>query len=99
MASPVLDPRAASKSMSGQLSSLEEFEFDPPLKGVSNNSPIENPNFNDMIELTGKRKASLSPEAKELSKKEKKAAKREQKVKNRIDQRAKLVIEVSPKKI
>ena len=52
-----------------------------------------------MIELTGKRKASLSPEAKELSKKEKKAAKREQKVKNRIDQRAKLVIEVSPKKI
>ena len=104
LSSPVLDPKAASvlaasKTSDCQSSCLEEFEFDPPLKGVSNNSPIENPNFNDMIELTGKRKASLSPEAKELSKKEKKAAKREQKVKNRIDQRAKLVIEVSPKKI
>ena len=30
LASPVLDPRAASKSISGQMSSLKEFEFDPP---------------------------------------------------------------------
>ena len=104
LSSPVLDPKeasvlAASKTSDCQSSSLDEFEFDPPLKGISNNGPIENPNFNDMTELTGKRKASLSTEAKELSKKEKKAAKREQKVKNKIDQRAKLVIEVSPNKI
>ena len=40
-----------------------------------------NAHFNDMFELPNKRKASLSPETKELSRKDKKAAKKEQKSK------------------
>ena len=50
--------------------------------------------FADMFELPNKRKASLSPETKELTRKDKKAAKKEQKAKIKSDQNAK--IQLSP---
>ena len=101
--SPVLDPKAAavlasSKTSKCQSSSLEEFEFEPAFKVSKNDWSEDNENLDDMIELPNKRKASLSPETKELSRKEKKAAKREQKLKSKSEQKAKLVLDVSPNK-
>ena len=97
--SPILDPKAASslatsKSIDCQSSSLDQFEFDSPLRGFRQDGA----NNDQMFELPNKRKASISPESKELSRKEKKAAKRDQKIKNRGEQKAKLQLDISPDK-
>ena len=52
-----------------------------------------------MFELPNKRKASVSPEIKEPSRKDKKAAKKEQKVKSKAEQKVKLQLNMSPTKI
>ena len=49
-----------------------------------------------MIELPNKRKASISPEGKELTRKEKKAAKKDLKFKNKTEQKARMQLEVTP---
>ena len=51
-----------------------------------------------MFELQSKRKASLSPESKDLTRKEKKAAKRELKSKAKGEMRAKMQLDISPQK-
>ena len=98
--SPVLDPKATcslatSKTLECQSSSLEEFEFEPPLKDFEQVKNGQVQNMSDMFELPNKRKASLSPESKELSRKDKKAAKKEQKSKNKSDQKARMLLNVS----
>ena len=75
--SPILDPKAASSlatSKTIECQSTSLAEFD----------------FADMYELPSKRKASLSPETKELTRKDKKAAKRELKAKNKSYQNVKM---------
>ena len=98
-ASPVLDPRGASKSTIGQSSNFEEYEFEPPVNFNDGNGDVKDLQFSDMFELNSKRKASLSPETKELTRKDKKAAKREQKVKSKAEQKAKMQLNVSPTKV
>ena len=100
LASPVRDPKAssvlaASKAKDCQSNNLEEYEFDPPLRGFQNNGSQDKSNLCNMVELQNKRKASLSPETKELTRKEKKAVKREQKVKSKSEQKAKMVLDIS----
>ena len=73
---------------------MDQFEFDSPLRGFRQDGA----NNDQMFELPNKRKASISPESKELSRKEKKAAKRDQKIKNRGEQKAKLQLDISPDK-
>ena len=102
--SPVLDPKAAcslatSQTLKCQSSGLEEFEFDPPLKDFNQSKNVQVQNVTDIFELPNKRKASLSPEVKELSRKDKKAAKKEHKLKNKSDQKAKIQLNMSPKSI
>ena len=101
ISSPILDPRAASllaasKNRSCQSVGLEEFEFASPIKGFVNNGHDKNSKFDDMIELPNKRKASISPEGKELTRKEKKAAKKDLKFKNKTEQKARMQLEVTP---
>ena len=74
-----------SKTLVCQTSGLEEFEFNSPLKDFGHERNTQDRSFADMFELQSRRKASLSPESAELSKKEKKAAKRELKSKNKTD--------------
>ena len=91
--SPILDPRANSSlkvSTDPNLGSsvkngLEEFEFDPP--------------FEANFELVNKRKASMSPEVKEPSRKDKKAAKKEQRNKNKGEIKSRRLLEISPQNI
>ena len=86
-----------SKTLVCQTSGLEEFEFNSPLKDFGHERNTQDRSFADMFELQSRRKASLSPESAELSKKEKKAAKRELKSKNNTEQKAKIQLSVSPK--
>ena len=76
----------------------DEFEFDSPLKAFSKNEIRKDMNFGSMFELQNKRKASISPESKDLSRKEKKAAKKEQRSKAKNEMRAKMQLDISPQK-
>ena len=49
-----------------------------------------------MFELPNKRKASHSPQSTEKSKKDRKAAKKEQKCREKVKQKAKLQLDLSP---
>ena len=108
LSSPVLDPKAsflgASKSGSGQSiflikNGVEDFEFSSPLKAFGQNGNNKDKSLKDMFELPNKRKASISPESKETTRKEKKAAKKELKNKSKNEIRAKQQLEVSPLKV
>ena len=55
--------------------------------------------FEDMFPLPVKRKATESPESKELSKKDKKLIKTQARNKSKSDQKSKAQLEVSPSKL
>ena len=76
LSSPVLDPKAVSKASNVHslcVNNADEFEFDSPLKAFSKTENKQDIEFGNMFELQSKRKASLSPESKDLTRKEKKA--------------------------
>ena len=97
---PILDPNASSIkgastsifSESPSKNNLDEFSFGPALQ-------VKNSEMEEMFELPNKRKASISPQSIEKSKKERKAAKKEQKSREKVKQKSKLQLEVSPSQI
>ena len=78
---------------------VEDFEFSSPLKTFGQKENDKDESLKGMFELPNKRKASISPESKEATRKEKKAAKKELKNKSKNENRAKLQLEVSPPKV
>ena len=101
--SPILDPNLSrnicqtKQVLDESLNSdnLDEFSFSPPVSGHGLISKVQN--LEDMFELPNKRKASTSPEQKDLSKKGRSTAKKERKNKMRLEQKSKLRVDVSPK--
>ena len=81
---------------STSLSHIDEFVFEQP---EENTLDGKKKFFEDMFPLPTKRKATNSPESKDLSKKEKKQSKKENKTKLKTDQKAKAQLEVSPTKL
>ena len=73
---------------------MEEFEFDPPFETLKSNCNVKGVDLAG-FELPNKRKASLSPEVKELSRKDKKAAKKEMKSKCKSESKAQRQLEMS----
>ena len=99
ISSPVLDPKAslAASKIIGR-NNHEDFEFSSPLK-FSKNDTERDQDLEEMYQLPGKRKASNSPESKELSKKEKKAAKKDLRTKSKNELKAKSQLDVFPLKM
>ena len=93
--SPILDPRAGSKASNS--TNMEEFEFEPPFETLNSNCNEKEVNLAG-FELPNKRKASLSPEVKELSRKDKKAAKKEMKSKSKSELKAQRQLDMSSSK-
>ena len=82
---------------SPNVNDLDEFSFGPPVSAHGMNEKVQN--LEDMFVLPSKRKASASPELKDLSKKSKSTAKKERKNKIKLEQKSKLLVDVSPPKI
>ena len=75
-------------------SGLDEFNFGPPtnINGLDMN-------IDGMFLLSNKRKASVSPDSKDLTKKNKSAAKKERKNRLKLELKSKSVVDISPSKV
>ena len=97
--SPILDPNVSSaKGASTEflhesplVSNTDEFSFGPPLQAKATG-------LAEMFELPNKRKASVSPQSTEESRKDKKAAKKVQRSQLKLQNKSKLQLNVTPPK-